>query len=223
MTLAATLDSIPAERAPLRSIGLVTIASGLAAFGLLAFHPGGAATDFAGVLKEEAANRLADAAVHGGFIAVLAVQLVGYAAFARRLGLGRGAVIAGLVFFAAGAMFLSGSMLADGLMTPAIAARYVAHPDKIESARVLFVLLGTAIAFLMPIGLMFQGAGIAVWGWALAADGKRVAGAFGMILGVVLVAALGTALLAMNPMAMMAGIVATALWAMLMGAMMLRG
>lgn len=215
---AATLPALPRPR----GIGLLAIATGIAGFGLLAFHPGGAATDFAGVLKEEAANRAADALVHGGFIAVLALQMVCYAILSARLGLTRGTVMAALVFFAFGAAFLSGSMLVDGLMTPAIAARYVGKPDKIESARALFVLMGTAISFLMPVGLAFQSAAVTAWGWALTASGSRSLGLAAMAIGATMVMAMVAGFLTMNPIALMAGIVGTAMWAVLAGTALLR-
>src|SRR6185369_6450275 len=110
MTIAAaTLPGPHVSRA--RGAGWLAIATGIAGVALLASHPGGAATDFAGVLREEAANRAMDAVVHGGFVIVLALQMVCYALLSARLGLTRGAVMAALVFFAFGAAFLSASML----------------------------------------------------------------------------------------------------------------
>jgi len=211
------------ERSPYRGVGLLAIATGIAALALLANHPGGDARDFAGVLKEEAANRAMDAAVHGGFIVVLALQAVCYAVFSARLGWTRTAAVAGFVFFCAGAIFLSGSMVLDGLVTPAIAARYVAVPAKIESARALFVLIGSLIGVLMPLGLAFQSAAIAVWGWALAASGRRVAGLFGLALGLAMLVVLAAGFATMNPIALMGSIAGTALWAAVAGAVMVRG
>ena len=221
MTIAsATLPS--PSLSPPRGIGVLAIATGIAGIALLTFHPGGAATDFAGVLKEEAANRAADALVHGGFIVVLALQAVCYAMLSARLGLTRAVVMAALVFFAFGAAFLSGSMLVDGLMTPAIAARYVSKPDKIETARALFVLMGTAISFLMPVGLAFQSAAVAAWGWALTASGSRGLGLAALATGTIMIAAMGAGLATMNPIALMIGIAGSAMWAMLAGIALLR-
>ena len=224
MTTATMNDTaLPARNpSPGRGVGLLAIATGIAAFVLLAFHPGGSPTDFAGVLKDEAANRGADALVHGGFIVVLALQAVCYAVFSARLGWQRPAGVAGFVFFAAGAMFLAGSMVLDGLVTPAIAARYLAAPAKLEYARALYVLIGTLIGILMPAGIAFQGAAVAAWGSALAAIGQRVAGVLGMLLGAAMIAGVVAGIATANPMALMAGIVGTALWAVAVGAASLR-
>jgi len=160
--------------------------------------------------------------VHGGFIVVLALQTVCYAMLSARLGLTRTVVVAALVFFAFGAAFLSGSMLVDGLMTPAIAARYVSKPDKIETARALFVLMGTAISFLMPVGLAFQSAAVAAWGWALTASGSRGLGLAALATGTLMIAAMVAGLATMNPIALMIGIAGSAMWAMLAGIALLR-
>lgn len=206
-----------------RAVGVLAIATGIAGFGLLAIHPGGEAKTFADVLQNEAANRAMDAVVHGGFIIVLALQLVSYAVFSRRLGLSRVATVAGIVLFAVGAAFLAGSMLMDGLVLPAVAAKYAGHSDKIEQARTIYVLGGTMISFLMPIGLTFQSAAIAAWGAALIGAKQRVAGMGGLILGAIMLAIMVLGLATMNAMALMAGISGTGLWALVAGGLMASG
>jgi len=154
--------------APARAAGILSIATGIATVALLANHPGGDAHTFADVLKDEAGNRTMDAIVHGGFVVVLALQTICYATLSARIG--RGA-IAGLVFFAFGAAFLSASMVLDGLVTPALAVKYLAAPEKIDFAKSLFALVGTLIGLLMPMGLAFQSAAVAGWGVALVTSG----------------------------------------------------
>ena len=166
-----------------RTAGVLLLLTAVASLALLAAHPGETATTFAGVLKEEAANRSIAGAVHGGYIAVLVLQIVGYAKLSGSLDLRRLLPLAGIVFFAAGALFLSASLLLDGLVIPALATRYADAPAKIESARALFVFCETAIGFLMPIGLAFQGAAIASWGAALWRS-SRIAGAIGLLIGI---------------------------------------
>jgi hypothetical protein len=219
MTMSSDAETPSTSRS--RGIGLLAIATGVAAFALLASHPAENARTFAEVIQNEAAGQMMAAIVHGGFIVVLALQAVCYAVFSGRLG--RPAAVAGLVFFAIGMAFFCGSLLMDGLVTPAIAARYVAKPDKIESARVLFVLMGTMTSFLMPIGLMFQSAAIAAWGWALTANGLRTAGVFGVVLGAAMIVALAASFTMANPFAMMGAIAATGVWALLAGGLMMGG
>ena len=225
MTVATlTDDKIARERVTneRRGAGLLTVATGIASLVLLAFHPGGGATDFAGVLREEAANRGQDALVHGGFIVVLALQAVCYSLLSARIGWQRVAPIAGFIFFCVGAAFLSASMVIDGLVTPAVAAHYVGAPAAIESARVLFVLFGALIGILMPIGLGFQATAIAIWGSALTATGYRLTGAVGLIVGLATLAALAVDFTPLNPLVLMGAIAGSALWAVSVGVMMIR-
>ncbi len=206
-----------------RGPGLLLIASAILTVGLLAAHPGDNATTFADVLKSEAAGQLMDAVVHGGFIVVLAVQIFCYALFSARMKISPAAATAGLVFFCVGTGFLSASMLLDGLVTPALAVKYLAAPAKIEFAKSLFALVGTLIRFLMPIGLAFQSAAMAAWGLALWAGHKsRAAGAFGLIAGLLLLVAFGATASTMNPAVLMSALPVLAIWAAVTGTVMLR-
>jgi hypothetical protein len=84
------------------------------------------------------------------------------------------------------------------------------------------VLIGTLIGFLMPLGLMFQSAAIAAWGWALAAGGSRVLGAVGVIGGLAMLGALGLSFAVTNPLLLMGALAGTAAWAMAVGMVLLR-
>jgi hypothetical protein len=218
------MTTVTGQETSNRVPGLLLIAAGIASVALLAGHPeGGGARDFAGVLKAEAADQFMDAVVHGGFIAVSAIELFCYALFSARLKAAPAAATAGLVFFATGAAFLSASMLLDGLVTPALAVKYLAAPQKIEFARGLFVLIGTLIRFLMPIGAAFQSAAMAAWGLALfTSRTSRAAGAFGLAAGLLLLAAFGATASGMNPMVLMGALAVLALWAAIAGTVMLR-
>jgi len=206
---------------PARAAGILSIATGIATVALLANHPGGDAHTFADVLKDEAANRTMDAIVHGGFVVVLALQAICYATLSARIG--RGA-IAGLVLFAFGAAFLSASMVLDGLVTPALAVKYLAAPGKIEFAKSLFALVGTLIGLLMPIGLAFQSAAAGAWGVALMTSGiSRLVGVIGLALGAAAFVALAATAGTMNPLVLMGVLAVTALWAVVAGIVLLRG
>lgn len=205
-----------------RGVGAVLALSAIVSVVLLASHPEGSAHDFAGMLKEEAAGRLMDAIVHGGFIAVLAIQLVCYAALSVRLGATRVAVMAGFIFFAVGTGALMGSLTIDGLVVPGLAARYVgAAVEKQNLVRGAFAFAGGAIAILMPMGLLLQGSGIVAWGVALMkrADVTAIAS---LVLGAAIVAAPIASITAANPMILMLAIPGTALWAAIAGIWLMR-
>jgi len=205
----------PAERS--RGVGLVLVVAGITAIALFLNHPAEHATDFAGTLKEEAANQLINGIVHGGFVFVLAIELAGYAVFSARLGFGRALTIFGLAFFAIGAGMQMAQLTVDGLMIPQLAARYLAAPpDRLPQARSLFVLCGIAIQFLMPMALFFQAAGVACWGASLVAI-SRGAGLIALVLGLALVAMVAGAFVTGAQLLLMIAIVGLTLWTLMAG------
>jgi hypothetical protein len=214
-------DAVDETAKSLRAPGSILILSAIVTFALILLHPETHATDFLGVLREEAATQSMDAVVHGSFIAVLAIQLACYALLSERLGRGRFFPTAAFTFFAVGTGALMASLLTDGLIIPALAAKYVvAGSASLPYARSLFVLCGTAIKFLMPIGLGFQGAGIAAWGATLfkVAHGTGLAA---LLLGIAMLACVTGGLFG-SPVLVMAAVAGIAIWALLAGIWMFR-
>lgn len=200
--------------------GVLLAISAAGAMVLLAFHPAEGGGTFAQLLQSEAANRAQSAAVHGGFAALLVVELMALAIlslFARRP-----PSTAGTVLFGLGVVALSASLITDGLVIPAIAAKYAALPDKIDFARSLFVLCSAYIAVLMPAGLMLLGAGVAFWGIGLAHEApSRLNGVIGILSG--FGAAISVGVLGLQPFAVMGGIVGVNSWLLFLGITAARG
>ena len=203
-----------------RLTGYVLITCALAALLLLAAHPGGEAHDLQGLVKLEAAQQTPNALVHGGFILLLPLIIACQAELARVLGLDRFIALAGLIFFCAGSAFLSASLLVDGLLVPQMAARLVAGPPQsIEAARPAFLLAGTAVRVLMPLGLGVQALGAAALALA-ALRLKRAIAVIGLL--ACLVALAGVAVLPRQPIMVMAAIaLIAAVWNALGGALLL--
>ena len=215
----------PVETNSARGPGAALIVCAQASVALLAGHPGGGASPLlADVLRSEAAQRLPDAIVHGGFVLVLAIELIGFAALAVRLGAARTAVLAAMVFFLIGAGLLAASMIVDGLLTPAVAARYVAAPfAKQEAARALLVLIGEAIRVLMPMGLAFQGAAALAWGAALIARPTgRINGGVAVAAGAATLLAAAASLWIPSPHLLMLALLAQAAWTLTAGVTLFR-
>jgi hypothetical protein len=205
-----------------RRAGLLLGLTGLSEIVLLALHPDGKARDFAGVLQDEAAHRVMDAIVHGGFIFVLVIQLVLYAVLSIRLNVARTTTIAAFVFTAAGTAFLSGSLLLDGLVIPTSAAHYVAATSASQSAiRPVFAVIGIAIGWLMPLGLGFQGLGIAFWGLRLAPRAPLTGGT-ALLLGAAMLGTIAASGVLANPGLVMIALGGGILWALMAALWLLR-
>ncbi len=188
----------------------------LATLTLPANHPAPAGHGLPDLISAEARDRLRDALVHGGFIVTLAVLIVCFAFLSRRLGAERVPVVAGFVAYCIGCGALMLSMIVDGFAVPAIATRFSDTPGgaDLKSAETLFILCGTLIRFLMPLGLLFQAAGMLAFSAVIVRGGgwRRAVGVFGV--GAALF--LGTALLAVPPRGethvLLGGIVLQSLW-----------
>ena len=222
----ATADA--AQAAPPRSaapgLGGLLLACAILSVVLLVAHPGGGGPAGIGeVLKREAAGQGIDALVHGGEIAVQAALLVGLSVLAARLGASRAVVIAGLTLSAIGFAALAASLLVDGLVVPAIAARYVSAPATAQAeARPLLVLAGALIRFLMPMGLAFQSTAAVAWGLALWRSGPRAAGAVAGAIGAATLTALAATIADLDGLVAMAGLAGQALWVALLGGSLMR-
>jgi len=204
---------------PMRIAGIFLSACALTSLVLLAIHPGEGGKTFAEALRAEAAAQAINGIVHGGYVALLSLELAALAVLAQVTK--RPAMTAGLALFGLGVVALSASLLIDGLVLPAIAAKYLAVPDKIEFAKSLFVLCGTFIKVLMPLGLMLQAGGILFFGIAQAhCQTSRVSGGLGIVIGAVAVVAVG--MMGLQPIVVMASIAAFSLWFAWFGLLALR-
>ena len=212
------------EMAPARLSGLMLVVCGGASVALLAAHPGDDGPPLlAAVLRREAAQAVSDAIVHGGFVLVLVLELIGFSALAVRSGPWRTSVIAALVFALTGSSLLAASMILDGLVTPAVAGHYSQlTADKQEPARALFAVLGAAIRVLMPAGLAFLGASSLAWGAALlpAAGRGRVGGAIALACGAVVILAVGMSLQSVGVIGLPVAILGVAAWAVAAGVLL---
>jgi hypothetical protein len=202
-----------------RAAGATAIVTALASFVLLAAHPGEQARNFAELVQEEARNQLQNLIVHGGYIVVGAIQIVCFSFLSSRLNGSRFASRAAITFYAIGIFWLCLSLLFDGLVTPAVAARYV---DQTEVVRPLFVLITTVVRLVMPIALGFQALAVCCWGAAMLASGLRVGGAIASLIGIALVAAVVAGALGGMGMAFMAAFAGMGVWSLLAGVVLVR-
>jgi hypothetical protein len=195
----------------------------LASLTLLANHPGGSPGSFADLIKDEAAHRVIDGVVHGGFVVTLVALIICFVLLSRFLGLAKPLVVVGLVCFCVGCGALIASMVLDGFAIPAIAVRF-AGTDDLQPAKTLFILVGTLIRFLMPMGLLFQFVAILSWSWAIVkrAGFARAVGLLGSVVAIILIVAICTIPTAMAAHVILGGIALQAIWYLAIAAMLFK-
>jgi hypothetical protein len=163
----------------------------LASLTLLANHPAGHPGSFADLLKDEAAHLFINRVVHGGFSITLVALIICFVFLSRLLGSARPSVVIGLVCYCVGCSALIASMVLDGFATPAIAVRFAGTED-LQSAKALFILLGTLIGFLLPAGLLFQSVAMLSWSSVIVKGPglRRAVGLFGLAVAILLMVAI---------------------------------
>jgi hypothetical protein len=211
-------DDISGQR---RGLAAAFLVCALASLALLASHPGGNPGSFADLIKDEAAHQLIDGVVHGGFVITLVALTICFVFLSRLLGSAGTSVVIGLVCFCVGCGALTASMVLDGFATPAIAARYAAA-DDLQPAKTLFILVGTLIRFLMPMGLLFQFVAMLSWSWAIVKRPglSRAVGLLGSVVAVILIVAIFAIPTAMAAHVILAAIALQAIWYLAIAALL---
>jgi hypothetical protein len=205
-----------------RGLAVAFTLCALASLTLLANHPSGGASSLAGLIQNEAAHQVINGIVHGGFVVTLVALIICFIFWSRFLGSGTSVVI-GLVCFSIGCGILIASMVLDGFVTPAIAVRFAGAQD-LQPAKPLFILIGTLIGFLMPIGLLLQSVAMLSWSSVIARGRglRRAVGAFGVVVAIVLIVAIFAVPLAMASHVVLGGIVLQSLWYLAIAALLFK-
>jgi hypothetical protein len=193
----------------------------LASLTLLASHPSGSPGRFADLVRDEAAHQVIDGVVHGGFVVTLVALIICFVLWSRFLGLAKPPVVIGLVCFCAGCGALIASMVLDGFATPAIAVRF-AGVDDLQPAKTLFILVGTLIRFLMPMGLLFQFVAMLSWSWAIVKRPgfSRAVGLLGSVVAIILTVAIFAIPAAMAAHVILGGLALQAIWYLAIAALL---
>ena len=165
-----------------RAAGLALIAAAAGSVAAMAHHPSGA---------HGGAGALAGI-VHAAMILVLALMTFGFVHVARRRGLGRPAVLAGLVAYAIGLFGHAGAATINGFVVPALAAR---GPQAVGHD--IFLLAWEVNQALARLGVYATCAAFLLWGADLLRD-ARWTGAVALAAGAVPAAALAGGWIAMD-------------------------
>ena len=211
-------DDISKQR---RGLAAAFLVCALASLTLLANHPGGNPGSFADLIKDEAAHQVIDGVVHGGFVITLVALIICFVLLSRLLGSAKSSVVIGLVCFCAGCTALIASMVLDGFATPAIAVRF-AGLDDLQPAKTLFILLGTLIRFLMPIGLLFQFVAMLSWSWAIVKRPglSRAVGLLGSVMAIILMVTIFAIPTAMATHVILGGMALQVVWYLAIAALL---
>ena len=104
-------------------------------------------------------------------------------------------------------------MMLDGFATPAIAVRF-SGVDDLQPAKTLFILVGTLIRLLMPMGLLFQFVAMLSWSGAIVKRPglSRGVGVLGSVVAIILIVAIFAIPTAMAAHVILGGMALQAVW-----------
>jgi len=192
MTAMPTAVAIPANPATrsdpttlsTRSPGVAIAAATIVSTVFVALDHGGGGRNALEILQGIARLQVLKEVVHGVAIASVCAYAFGYAALARRLGLARPLVLAGLTVYLFGCAAMIGATILDGFVTPHIAMDAITgSPDRIDFAYLLIHSIGIVLNDLAKLGWVLQAVGTLAWSLALMRDGgfNRAIGWVGLL------------------------------------------
>jgi hypothetical protein len=113
------------------------------------------------------------------------------------------------------------SMVLDGFATPAIAVRFVGT-DDLQPAKTLFVLVGTLIRFLMPMGLLFQFVAMLSWSSVIVKGPglARAVGLVGLVVAILLIVTILAIPTAKAAHVILGGVALQAIWYLAIAALL---
>jgi len=191
-----------------RLAGAALIAAAAASVLAMAHHPSGAHGGALGGI------------VHGAMIVLLALQVFGFTHFARRRGLARPAILAGLVAYGISLFGHVAAATINGFVVPAIAAR--GHGAV---SRDIFLFAWEANQAFARLGVYATGTAFILWSLDLLrrdAGWSRLIGLAGIAAGVVPAALLASGAIHMNVGGAFIVYAIHAAWAALVGVMLFR-
>jgi hypothetical protein len=159
--------------------------------------------------------------VHGAMIVLMTVTAFGFAHFAIRRGVGRPAILAGLIAYLVGLVADTGAATTNGFIVPALAAHGAAL-----SGRDVFLFAWEANQALARLGVFATAAAFALWSIDfLRRPGlePKAIGGLGLAAGLVPAALLATGTINMHVAGAFAVYAAFAAWGTLVGVHLVRG
>jgi hypothetical protein len=139
----------------------------------------------------------------------------GFAALARRLGLQRPEVLAGLTLYMLGCVAMIGATITDGFLVPHIAADAVsATPERLAFAYNLVHYLDIVLNDLAKLGWVLQAAGTLAWSATLLRHNgfNRAAGVVGLFSSLAVLALIATSATNMAMTSLLSVMVAQLTW-----------
>ena len=207
-----------------RSAGVAIATATIVSTLFVALDRSGGGTTPAQVLAGIAGLAWLKALVHGVAIASVCAYGFGYASLARRLGMHRPLVLAGLVVYLIGCVAMVGATIIDGFVIPHVALDASAAPDRIRFAYDLVHYLGVVLNDLAKLGWILQAIGALAWSCVLLRTPgfERAIGLLGLLSSALVCAVVLGSATSMSMAALLGVLIAQLLWNLAAAVLLLR-
>lgn len=207
-----------------RTAGIILIASSVLAVLFMAHHPTAETHDAAALAADIGGKALLSRFVHGGLIALIAVQLFAFTVFCRWLGAENSAVGAGLVAYAIGTGAMIGAALISGFVVSDLATHYASESASASQTFMdLLRLSMTGNQALAKLGVFAMSTAIVLWAFTLFRARRAMWVAIvGLLAGLVPAIALATGLIHLDVTGMLLVVIAETVWNLSVGVLLVR-
>lgn len=207
-----------------RTAGIILIASSVLAVLFMAHHPTAETHDAAALAADIGGKVWLSRLVHGGLIALIAVQLFAFTVFCRWVGAERTTVGAGLIAYAIGTGAMIGAALISGFVVSDLATHY-ANEGASESKTFvdLLRLSMTGNQALANLGVFAMSTAIVLWALALFRTRRPMwVAVVGLLTGLLPAIALAAGLIHLNVVGMLLVVIAQTVWNLSVGVLLVR-
>jgi hypothetical protein len=208
-----------------RAAGIAIAAATIISTIFVAMDRSGGGTNPLEILQGIAGLLVLKEVVHGVAIASVCGYAFGYSTLARRLGLHRPLVLAGLSAYLLGCVAMIGATILDGFVTPHIAvAAITGSPEVVQFAYRLIYFIGTVLNDLAKLGWVLQAAGTLAWSVALLHKSgfNRAIGVIGFVSSGLVVALIAASDTNMTMTSLLSVLFAQLIWNLAAAALLMR-
>ncbi len=208
-----------------RAAGIAIAAATIISTIFVAMDRSGGGTNPLEILQGIAGLQVLKEVVHGVAIASVCAYAFGYATLARRLGLQKPLVLAGLSVYLLGCVAMIGATILDGFVTPHIAMEAITgSPDVVSFAYRLIYFIGTVLNDLAKLGWILQAAGTLAWSIALLHKSgfSRAIGVIGFVSSGLVVALIAASPVNMTMTSLLSVLFAQLIWNLAAAVMLMR-
>jgi hypothetical protein len=208
-----------------RAAGIAIAAATIISTIFVAMDHSGGGSNALEVLQGIARLQVLKEVVHGVAIASVCAYAFGYTTLARRLGLQRPVVLAGLTVYLLGCVAMIGATILDGFVTTHIAMSAITgSPEKIKFAYSLVYFISVVLNDLAKLGWILQAVATLAWSIALL-HGRgfdRAIGVIGFVSSGLVVALIAASDVNMTMTSLLSVLFAQLIWNLAAAAMLLR-